>query len=91
MKRTIASAAAIALIAGTAGPAFAKAHNQPADPAMFGQRTVAAGQFDEPNNLDARGLLPDDEKGVDGDETSTDARTKDAPVFETPAQPSPQD
>lgn len=87
MKRTIASAAAILLMAGTAGPAFAKGHSQPADAAMFGQFVVAGPQAE---NLDARGLDGSD-KGVEGQETSTDAKTKDAPVSDAPAQPEPQD
>jgi hypothetical protein len=83
------SIAALAISAISA-PAFGKAHSKPASSADFGQSN-ASGQFDEPNNLDARGLLDDfgfqaeDPKGVEGGETSTDARTKDKST--TPAKP----
>lgn len=86
MRRTIASAAAIVLMAGAAGPAFAKGHSQPAPAAEFGQFEVAGPQA---QNLDARALT-DEEKGVDGQANSTEQKNKDAPVFDPPAKPMPK-
>ena len=69
MKRTIASAAAICLKAGIAGPAFAKGHSQPADPAQaFGQENADENYFiggelakvearDETNGVEGSGAL----------------------------------
>lgn len=73
MTRTIASAAAILLMAGTAGPAFAKGHSQPADPAQaFGQEradeTYVIGG--ETAAVQAR----DETNGVEGSEISMAAQ-----------------
>ena len=82
MKRTIASAAAILLIAGTAGPAFAKGHSQPADPAQaFGQPNadenyVIGGETAAPdaNGGNVKGTKTG-ETGLDGSDQSTAAKT----------------
>lgn len=74
MKRTIASAAAILLMAGTAGPAFAKGHSQPADPAQaFGQPNADENYIigGETAAVQAR----DETNGVEGSEISTAAQT----------------
>lgn len=82
MRRTIASAAAIVLMAGTAAPAFAKGHAQPASPAQaFGQEradeTYVIGG--ETAAVQAR----DETKGVEGSSISTDAQL----VEREPANP----
>ena len=74
MKRTTASAAAILLIAGTAGPAFAKGHSQPADPAQ------AFGQLNADENYivggeTAKVLARDETPGVDADVIKMTAQT----------------
>lgn len=84
---TLTAIAALA-ITGASGTAFSKAHLQPADTADFGQFTVANQLFDDmAQNLDARGA--DGEKGVSGQETSTDRKNSPHPNFETPATPMP--
>ena len=73
MKRTIASAAAILLMAGIAGPAFAKGHSQPADPAQaFGQENADENYFigGELAKVEAR----DETNGVEGSEISMAAQ-----------------
>lgn len=76
MKRTIASAAAILMMVGTAGAAFAKGHAQPADPAQaFGQERadeayVIGGET-------ASVLARDETKGVEGSVISTAAQNVD--------------
>ena len=73
MKRTIASAAAILLMAGTAGPAFAKGHSQPADPAQaFGQENADENYVvgGETASVQAR----DETNGVEGSEISMAAQ-----------------
>lgn len=73
MKRTIASAAAVLLMAGTAGSAFAKGHSQPADPAQaFGQENADENYIigGETAAVQAR----DETNGVEGDEISTAAQ-----------------
>lgn len=70
MKRTIASAAAILLMAGTAGAAFAKDHKAETGPHAFGQDRadesyVIGGETAAP---DAKGV--DGEKGIDSDISS---------------------
>ena len=74
MKRTIASAAAILLVAGTAGPAFAKGHSQPADPAQaFGQENADENYLvgGETAKVQAR----DETNGVEGSAISMTAQT----------------
>ena len=73
MKRIIASAVAILLMAGTAGPAFAKGHSQPADPAQaFGQENADENYIigGETASVQAR----DETNGVEGGEISTAAQ-----------------
>lgn len=82
MKRTIASAAAILLMAGTAGPAFAKGHAAPSDTAQaFGQPNADGNYIvgGETASVQAR----DETNGVEGGEISTTAQT----VEREPATP----
>jgi hypothetical protein len=84
MKRIIASAAAIALMAGTAGTAFAKDHTMPADSAdAFGQPRADESYVigGETAKVDAKGTI-DGTKGIDSD-ISGAAQT----VDREPAQP----
>lgn len=70
MRRLIVGVAAAAIAAGSAGPALAKAHSQPADRAQ--ERGQANADATDPTGAragDAR-MLTDDEMGVDGDSYS---------------------
>lgn len=80
MKKTILIATAGAL-AFAASPALAKGHAQPADSADFGQNNAGASGA---KNADARGLT-DGEKGVDGGQTSDDAKNRDRPASDPKA------
>jgi hypothetical protein len=91
MKRTIASAAAIILMASISGPAFAKGHSQPADKAMqFGQPNADAnyiigGETAAPdaNGGNVKGTKTT-ETGLDGRDQSTAAKSVDRPTTTTP-------
>lgn len=69
----ITAAGAIAL---SASPALAKGHAQPADSAEFGQGNAGASGAE---NADARGLT-DGVKGVEGSQTSSDAKSRVRPA-----------
>ena len=87
MQRIIASAAAIVLLAGTAGPAFAKGHSQPASAAdAFGQPNadenyIIGGETAAPdaNGGNVKGTKTSD-TGLDGTEQSTAAKTVERPA-----------
>lgn len=91
MKRTLASAAVIALMVSTAGPAFAKGHSQPASKAdAFGQPNadanyVIGGETAAPdaNGGNVKGTKTG-ETGLDGTEQSKAARTIERPTTTTP-------
>jgi hypothetical protein len=91
MKRIIASAAAILLMAGTAGPAFAKGHSQPASAAeAFGQPNADAnyiigGETAAPdaNGGNVKGTKTT-ETGLDGSDQSTAAKKVERPTTTTP-------
>lgn len=73
MRRILASAAAIALVAGTAGTAFAKDHLDPKPgPHEFGQDRA-----DESYVIGGETARPD-AKGTDGSEKGIDDGTKQA-------------
>ena len=80
MRRIIASAAAITLMAGTAGTAFAKDHLMPADSAdAFGQPRA-----DESYVIGGETAAPDaKDGGVEGSDISTAAQS----VEREPASP----
>lgn len=83
MRRTIASAAAVLLMASTAGPAFAKGHSQPASPAQaFGQERadesyVIGGET-------ASVMARDETKGVEGSVISDAAQSVDRAPADAP-------
>lgn len=86
MKRIAASAAAIALMAGTAGTAFAKGHLAPTGNHAFGQERadesyVIGGETAAPdaNGGNVKGTKTS-ETGLDGTEQSTAARTIERPA-----------
>lgn len=91
MKRTLASAAVIALMVSTAGTAFAKGHSQPASKAdAFGQPNadanyVIGGETAAPdaNGGNVKGTKTG-ETGLDGTEQSKAARTIERPTTTTP-------
>ena len=87
MKRTIAYAAAIAFMAGTAGTAIAKDHTRPADSAdAFGQPNADANYIvgGETAKVDATGTVDGvkfaGDKGVDSDAQTTAAQTTTRPA-----------
>jgi hypothetical protein len=87
MTRILASAAAIALLAGTAAPAFAKDHTMPADSAdAFGQPRADESYVigGETAKVDAKGTV-DGSKGIDSN-ISGAAQS----VERAPAKPAPK-
>lgn len=80
MKITIAAAAAIALMAGTAGTAFAKGHLAPTGDHAFGQERADESYVigGETAAVDAK--KTDGEPGLDGGEQSSAAQEIERPA-----------
>jgi hypothetical protein len=75
MRKTLAGIAAIGMMAGMSAPALSKAHMQPSDRAdQLGQANANGLSPTGARNVDARALVPGDEKGVDG-RTFSDVRS----------------
>lgn len=89
MRRILASAAAIALMAGTAGTAFAKDHTQPADSAdAFGQPRADESYVigGETAKVDAKGTT-DGSKGIDSDISGAAQSVERQPAAPEPKKP----